>query len=86
LIETDIKYAGYIARQYVAVERLRLIESKKIPPQLDYSNLRGLRAETRQKLAQFRPETLGQAARISGITPSDLMLLSTVIEAPRSIR
>jgi tRNA uridine 5-carboxymethylaminomethyl modification enzyme len=78
--EIDLKYAGYIARQETAVERLRDSEAKRIPPTLDYLAIPSLRAETRQKLAKVRPETLGQAARISGITPADIALLSIVIQ------
>ena len=78
--EIDVKYAGYIARQETAVERLHNSEAKRIPPTLDYLAIPSLRAETRQKLAKVRPETLGQAARISGITPADIALLSIVIQ------
>lgn len=81
-LETDLKYAGYIARQDVAIERLRSQESRKIPPTFDYTLVRGLRAETRQKLQNLRPETVGQASRISGVTPADLALLSVVLEKP----
>ncbi|MCE9609644.1 MAG: tRNA uridine-5-carboxymethylaminomethyl(34) synthesis enzyme MnmG [Chthoniobacter sp.] len=79
-IEIELKYAGYISRQNDAIERLRASEEKHIPPQLDFSTLSGLRAETRQKLTQIRPETLGQASRISGITPADIALLSVLIQ------
>ncbi len=82
-LEIDIKYAGYIARQETAVEKLRASEDKRIPANLDYELIRGLRAETRQKLAKVRPETLGQASRISGITPADIALLSVWLEKPR---
>lgn len=81
-LEIDLKYEGYIARQNIAIDRLRADEGKRIPANLDYSLIRGLRAETRQKLAAVRPETLGQAARISGITPADLALLSVVMQKP----
>lgn len=78
--EIDLKYAGYIARQETAIERLRKNEAKRIPAHLDFLNIPCLRAETRQKLAKVRPETLGQASRISGITPADVALLSIVIQ------
>lgn len=78
--EIDLKYEGYIVRQQTAVERLRSSEEKRIPAAISYESIRGLRAETRQKLAKIRPETLGQAARISGVTPADVALLSIVIE------
>jgi tRNA uridine 5-carboxymethylaminomethyl modification enzyme len=79
-LEIDLKYEGYIARQETAVERLRASEGKRIPASLDYESIGSLRVETRQKLAKVRPETLGQAARISGVTPADLALLSIVIQ------
>jgi tRNA uridine 5-carboxymethylaminomethyl modification enzyme len=78
--EIDLKYAGYIARQEIAVERLRDGESKRIPPTLDYLTIPSLRTEAREKLAKIRPETLGQAARISGITPAEIALLSIAIQ------
>jgi len=79
-IQIEFKYAGYIARQDLAIEKLRRNEEKLIPPHLDYAAISGLRAETRQKLTAIRPATFGQAARISGITPADLALLSVFIE------
>ena len=81
--ETDVRYEGYINRQNVAIERMRSQEEKRIPAQIDYLTINGLRSETRQKLDRIRPATLGQAGRISGITPADLALLSIVIERPR---
>jgi tRNA uridine 5-carboxymethylaminomethyl modification enzyme len=80
--ETNLKYAGYIVRQNAAIDRLRGQEQRHIPSDIDYELIRGLRAETRQKLAKVRPETLGQASRISGVTPADLALLSVVLEKP----
>jgi tRNA uridine 5-carboxymethylaminomethyl modification enzyme len=82
--EIDLKYAGYIARQEIAVERLQSSEAKRIPPWISYEAMNGLRIETRQKLAQIRPETLGQAARISGVTPADLALLAIIIQRSSS--
>jgi tRNA uridine 5-carboxymethylaminomethyl modification enzyme len=81
-VETELKYAGYISRQNNAIERLQASEDNRIPPQLDFDTLSGLRIETRQKLTRVRPETLGQAARISGITPADLALLAVIIRRP----
>jgi tRNA uridine 5-carboxymethylaminomethyl modification enzyme len=81
-VETDLKYSGYVTRQNAAIERLRNSEGKKIPTHLDFQRIPGLRAETRQKLEKVRPETMGQASRISGITPADLALLSIVLERP----
>jgi tRNA uridine 5-carboxymethylaminomethyl modification enzyme len=85
-VEIDLKYAGYIARQEIEIEKLRGREEKRIPPQIDFLGIPGLRAETRLKLAKIRPETLGQAARISGITPADVALLSVYLQKPLSER
>jgi tRNA uridine 5-carboxymethylaminomethyl modification enzyme len=82
-VEIDIKYAGYITRQETAVEKLRASDDKRIPANVDFDSIHGLRAETRQKLAKVRPETLGQASRISGITPADIALLSIWLQKPR---
>jgi tRNA uridine 5-carboxymethylaminomethyl modification enzyme len=78
-VEIDLKYAGYIARQETAVEKLRANDEKTIPLQIDYQKIPSIRAETRQKLEKIRPETLGQASRISGITPADLAVLAVYI-------
>jgi tRNA uridine 5-carboxymethylaminomethyl modification enzyme len=83
-LEIELRYAGYITRQNAAVEKLRSQDAKPFPADLDFSRVRGLRAETRQKLSKVRPATLGQAGRVSGITPSDIALLSLLIEKPRS--
>jgi len=79
-VEIELKYAGYIARQEQAIEKLRRSEEKRLPAHLDYDAISGLRAETRQKLSAIRPATFGQAARISGVTPADLALLSVYLE------
>jgi len=79
-VEIELKYAGYIARQEAAIEKLRRSEEKLLPPNLDYQAVPSLRAETRQKLTSIRPATFGQAARISGVTPADLALLSVYLE------
>jgi tRNA uridine 5-carboxymethylaminomethyl modification enzyme len=76
LIEAEVKYAGYVSRQQAEVARQSALEDKQIPGQLDYASINGLRIEARQKLAQIRPATLGQAARISGVTPSDISVLT----------
>jgi tRNA uridine 5-carboxymethylaminomethyl modification enzyme len=78
-VETELKYAGYIQRQNQSIDQLRKAESTRIPPTLDYSQIAGLRSETRQKLTDVKPDTLGQAGRISGITPADLALLSVYL-------
>jgi len=79
VFEIDLKYEGYIMRQNIAIERLRRQEDKKLPSGFDYMSIYGLRVEARHKLAAARPETLGQASRISGVTPADIALLSVWI-------
>jgi tRNA uridine 5-carboxymethylaminomethyl modification enzyme len=74
-VEIQIKYAGYIARQEDEVARHEAHETTRIPASLDYAEVRGLSIEVRQKLASQRPETVGQAARISGVTPAAISLL-----------
>jgi tRNA uridine 5-carboxymethylaminomethyl modification enzyme len=71
-IEVSIKYAGYINRQLIDVMRLKNLETKEIPPTLDYKTVPSLRSEARQKLSCIRPATIGQASRISGVSPADL--------------
>jgi tRNA uridine 5-carboxymethylaminomethyl modification enzyme len=79
-VETDFKYEGYIQRQELSIARAERAESKGIPDRLDYENVRGLRVEARQKFSKIRPATLGQAGRISGITPADIALLTIHLE------
>jgi tRNA uridine 5-carboxymethylaminomethyl modification enzyme len=79
-VETDLKYEGYIKRQEDSIARAERAESKNIPNLLDYDNVRGLRVEARQKFTKIRPATLGQAGRISGITPADIALLTIHLE------
>ncbi|MBQ9988248.1 MAG: tRNA uridine-5-carboxymethylaminomethyl(34) synthesis enzyme MnmG [Clostridia bacterium] len=79
LLETEVKYRGYIERQQRDVERQKKAESRVLPPNLDYASMHGLRTEARQKLAAVRPENLGQAARISGVSPADIDVLSVFL-------
>jgi tRNA uridine 5-carboxymethylaminomethyl modification enzyme len=74
-VEIQCKYQGYIARQQDEITRQEAYETTRLPADLDYCSVRGLSIEVQQKLNQFRPETLGQAARISGITPAAISLL-----------
>jgi tRNA uridine 5-carboxymethylaminomethyl modification enzyme len=74
-VETDVKYAGYIKRELAEVERQKKLEEKYLPADLDYASIRGLRIEAAQKLAKFRPATVGQASRISGVSPADISVL-----------
>jgi tRNA uridine 5-carboxymethylaminomethyl modification enzyme len=75
LVQTDFKYEGYAARQSDQNQRLERKRNQSIPDGLDYNQIDGLRSETRQKLSKVRPTSLGQAARISGITPADISIL-----------
>jgi tRNA uridine 5-carboxymethylaminomethyl modification enzyme len=74
-VEIALKYEGYIARQEVEVARMKTLEDKQIPSWMDYAKVPSLRTEARQKLAKIQPATLGQAARISGVSPSDIGIL-----------
>jgi len=74
-VETDLKYEGYLRRQEEQIARSERQESKAIPAWVAYEQINGLRSEAAQKLSKIRPETLGQAARISGVTPADIALL-----------
>src|SRR5438128_1634569 len=76
LVETDFKYEGYAARQSEQNRQLERKLTQRIPDGLDYNKIAGLRSETRQKLSALRPTSLGQAARISGITPADIAIIS----------
>ena len=75
LVETEVKYAGYVARQREEIARQRRLEDTRLPPDLDYGAVHGLSAEVREKLAAARPATLGQAARIDGVTPAAISAL-----------
>ena len=74
-VEIQAKYEGYIARQKEEVSRRSQQEGIALPKDLDYATVRGLSTEARQKLSQQRPETIGQASRISGLTPAAISLL-----------
>jgi tRNA uridine 5-carboxymethylaminomethyl modification enzyme len=74
-VEITVKYAGYIDRQEIEVEKFKSLEDKQIPSSFDYDTVHSLRTEARQKLNKIRPATLGQASRISGVSPSDIGIL-----------
>ena len=78
--EISVKYEGYIQRQAQEVEELRRMEGRKLPPDLDYAAIQGLRLEAREKLAAVRPLDLGQASRISGVSPADVAALMIYLE------
>jgi tRNA uridine 5-carboxymethylaminomethyl modification enzyme len=80
-VEIQIKYQGYIDRQLEQVERARKLEGTRIPDSFDYAGMTGLTAEVREKLIRFRPDTLGQASRIPGVTPAAISVLSIYLKA-----
>jgi len=82
-VETRIKYAGYIRKQEEQVARFQRLESRMIPADIDYGDVRGLSNEAREKLAALRPRSIGQAMRISGVSPADLSVLMVHLEARR---
>ena len=79
-VEIQLKYAGYLTRQLRQVEEFRREEAHKLPPDLDYESIGGLRLEARQKLSEIRPLSLGQAERISGVSPADIAVLLIYLE------
>jgi tRNA uridine 5-carboxymethylaminomethyl modification enzyme len=82
-VEIETKYAGYLAKQQREVERLRRMETRHIPPDVDYDTIRGLRNEARAVLSRVRPATVGQAGRLAGINPADLAVLLVALERRR---
>lgn len=80
LIETNFKYAGHLDRQQVQIDRMARQEGKKLPSDLDFSAIRGLKKEAQVRFSEIRPATLGQAARIPGITPADVAILVVWLE------
>lgn len=78
-VETSVKYQGYVDRQQRAVEKMLRLENMRIPEGFDYGRLKGMLSESREKLARVRPATIGQASRISGVTPADLQHLALYI-------
>ena len=83
-VEITVKYQGYIDRQLRQVEEMRRLESRPLPHGLDYSSLTGLRLEAREKLSCIRPLNLGQASRISGVSPADIAVLMVALERGQS--
>lgn len=78
-----VKYEGYIARQQKQVEQFKKLEERRLPENIDYEKIDGLRIEARQKLVKMRPSSIGQAGRISGVSPADISVLLVYLEQNR---
>jgi tRNA uridine 5-carboxymethylaminomethyl modification enzyme len=84
-VEIEVKYQGYIEMQSKEIDRIRRLEEWRIPSDIDFSSLAGLRTEAGQKLNKFHPVTLGQASRIGGVTPADIAILLVHMEKARRL-
>ena len=82
-VEIDIKYDGYIKRQLKQVEQFKKLESKKLPEDINYAEIKSLRIEAVQKLNLCKPISVGQASRISGVSPADISVLLVYLEQHR---
>ena len=82
-VEVEVKYEGYIRKQLAQVEQMRRLESRALPETLDYTQVSGLRLEAREKLGRVHPLSLGQASRISGVSPADISVLLIYLESKR---
>ena len=80
-VNINIKYEGYIKRQESQVKQFKKLENKKIPADIDYSKVNSLRIEAVQKLSKVKPSSIGQASRISGVSPADITVLLVYLEA-----
>ena len=74
-VEIELKYEGYIRRQKADIEEMRRLERQTLPDNLQYDTIDGLRMEAREKLSRVRPQNIGQAGRISGVSPADISVL-----------
>ena len=83
-VEIEIKYEGYIKRQLIIIDQVRRLESKLLPADTDYNSIEGLRLEAREKLSKIRPENIGQASRISGVSPADISVLVIYLSTLRN--
>ncbi len=79
--EIKLKYEGYIEKQKIQINQFKKLENKKLPEDIDYDDIYGLRIEARQKLSKIRPLSLGQASRISGVSPADISVLVIWLES-----
>lgn len=82
--ESEIKYSGYLIKQKAQIKETLMLDKKKIPENFDYESIKGLRIEARQKLCAVRPETVGQASRISGVSPADINVLLVCLKEDKN--
>ena len=82
-VEIDTKYEGYIKRQQAQVDEMHRLEVQTLSDEIDYNSILGLRLEAREKLSKIRPHSIGQASRISGVSPSDISVLLIYLEKER---
>ena len=85
-VETQIKYEGYIKKQQSQIEQFKKLENRKLHDNFDYNLIKSLSNEANQKLNKIRPETLGQASRISGVSPSDINVILIYLEQERRLK
>ena len=83
MMEVQIRYEGYIEKQKLQIEKFKRLENKKLDPDMEYDSIDGLRIEARQKLDRFKPASIGQASRISGVSPADINVLLIYLEKMR---
>ena len=83
-VEIDIKYEGYLRRQQAQINELKRLEVQEIPEDINYNEITGLRLEAAEKLSKIRPETIGKASRISGVSPADVSILIVYLERIRN--
>jgi tRNA uridine 5-carboxymethylaminomethyl modification enzyme len=82
-VETEIKYEGYIKKQLIQVEQFKKLEGKKLDPNLNYNDIKGLRLEAQEKLSKIKPTSVGQASRINGVSPADISVIMVYLEKKR---
>ena len=85
-VEIQIKYEGYIKMQEAQVEKFKKLETKLLPENIDYETIKGISLEARQKLNKFKPRSIGQASRISGVSPADISVLLVYLQQSNNER
>jgi tRNA uridine 5-carboxymethylaminomethyl modification enzyme len=83
MVEIDLKYEGYVERERGLIEKMEQLESMPLPSALDYASIQNITMEAREKLSRIRPQNLGQASRISGVSPSDVSVLMVMVKSGR---